>query len=62
MPTFWVLGTRAPITMPIGNAAIRPRINTHTTVSQPDASAINPSKSRKLGSRITTSWGTRLSD
>ena len=40
VPTFWVLGTSAPMTIPIGIVASNPRGITHETVSQPDGSAI----------------------
>ena len=36
VPTFWVLGTRAPMTMPIGIVASSPSRITQATVSQPD--------------------------
>ncbi len=57
VPTFCVLGTRAPMTMPIGIVASSPSTSTHATVNHPDGSAMRLSKSRKLGTRITTICG-----
>ena len=62
MPTFCALGTRAPIIIPIGSVASRPSTSTQTTVNQPEGSAISPSKSRKLGTRTATIWGTMLDE
>ena len=62
VPTFWVLGTRAPMTMPIGIVASSPSRITHATVSQPDGSAMRSSKRRKLGTRMTTICGSSDSD
>ena len=62
MPTFWVLGTSAPIIIPIGIVASSPSRRTHATVSHPVASAIRLSKSRKLGTRMTSIWGSSPRD
>ena len=50
------------MTMPIGIVASSPSGITHATVSQPDGSAMRSSKSRKLGTRMTTICGTSDSD
>ena len=62
VPTFWVLGTKAPMIIPIGMVASRPNWSTHAIVSQPDGSVIRLSNSRKLGTRITAMCGSSDSD
>jgi hypothetical protein len=58
VPTFWVLGTRAPMIIPRGMVASVPSPMTHTTVTQPPAPPLmTSSKSRKLGTRMMSSWG-----
>ena len=63
MPTFWTLGTSEPMTIPIGRVASSPRTTTQATVAQPAKPLlITSSKSRKLGTRITSSSGTSPSE
>ena len=62
IPTFCTPGTSAPIIMPMGSRASRPRTVTHRTVNQPLGCDIRSSKSRKLGTRTATICGTRLAE
>ena len=59
VPTFWVLGTSAPMMIPSGMIAMVPSAMTHTTVTHPAAPPLmTSSNSRRLGTRMMSIWGT----